>query len=581
MKIDLKDGINNNINKNNNVDNNNYNNNNNNNNHNNNNNNNINIVNNNVDQLKLELDKNFFRLQQLEVSCLNTNSNNAFEYVRKLYSDIKKVEVNTNNMNLANSKYFAYIKQTFESIINSVNELVIQIKNAFASNNDETLNIIDSKLAQNFTELKNFTDQSFNTIQQKFIEVGTAINNLNNKWIDMDNLIKNMQNKYNTCEIGYGLMSKTIDDLKLKIEEMKKGNSGQVIKDDNLDNKIVDYFKQYHVKVDEKITDNYNIMKKYMDDINNSLSNNMNNLCNKINDFIKNNERENKNEKNYEYNNEEDDIDDDNLIDESMKKNQNLEGEDEIDKDNKKINNYVMKVKEEDHAIKFMKIIDINKKISNDYKMIFKKMKHEDNVVIFEVIKNDSKEKLEDYIKELLKKINKKYKKKLARSGKDEDYYYILNVTDKQIQFHRKVNKKSDRFKNKFFFTKCEDRDKFLITYTNKWRGNKFNNKKNNGKKNKRNYNYNNYRKNNFNKKNSNNKSSNFVIAKLINQIGKLTGRMNQMSNNIGNNNGYGRFNRYKKRKNFKKKNSYNKGGFFQQGYGSRANPWFRNPFFF
>ena len=49
-----------------------------------------------------------------------------------------------------------------------------------------------------------------------------------------------------------------------------------------------------------------------------------------------------------------------------------------------------------------MKVFDVNKKISDEYKFVFKKLKHEDNVTIFEVIKYEGKEKLENFIKDML-----------------------------------------------------------------------------------------------------------------------------------------------------------------------------------
>ena len=93
-----------------------YNMNNNNNVNNNNNNNNNNMMNNNNQMLNFEIDKNFFKLNQLEVSCLQNNYNIATDYMQKFYSDIKKVEHNRIELNESNSKNFGHIKDRFLQI---------------------------------------------------------------------------------------------------------------------------------------------------------------------------------------------------------------------------------------------------------------------------------------------------------------------------------------------------------------------------------------------------------------------------------------------------------------------------------
>lgn len=520
---------------------------------NNNNNNNTLKIDNNVKQNNIEEDKKIFLAKELEVSCLNLNNNPQYDNKSKFYKDIKKIELNAKKINENSSINFAFVKNQFLDVENKLNNLVVQFKNAFKSNNDETNKIIDSKLAQNFEEVKIFMEESFKNVAKKFNEIDEALKVINNNCNEVNNRMEEFYNKINTIEISQKIGNKEVENVK----EINK-----LYTEENLNNKIETYFSRYHAIVEEKIKKNDEDLKNYIDVKNRELNNNFNVVCNKFNEYLNNNnkfaiENINLNNNINDYNEE-----DDNLIDESMKKNVNLKGREEINEEKNIANLYVLKLNEEYKAIKFVKIANVEKKIPEEYKIVFKKLLSDNNDIIFEVIKNLDKVKLVDFMKEKLKKLKKKSKKKNKNNGRDDDYYYIINITDSQIQFIKKVNKRFERFNNRFFFTKSDERDKIFITYTKIKKNNKKPKFYNNYPR-KKGY-YNNNNKNNFNNKfkanNNNNMMKNFFgLINLMSTFNQLNNKNNKYSSN---------YNKKRKFKNNKKFNNNNKRkSFFINGF--------------
>ena len=123
------------------------------------------------------------------------------------------------------------------------------------------------------------------------MEINTAIGNLNNKWIKKSNELIAIQNKIKNCKLGYNIINKEVDDLKKKYDDLKLADNNQDVKEVDIDKKIKSFIEKYDGLVEQKINKNNEVIKNYMDNINNSLSNNMSNLYDIINDFIKNSDK--------------------------------------------------------------------------------------------------------------------------------------------------------------------------------------------------------------------------------------------------------------------------------------------------